>query len=114
MVFHDADCTQEIRNYRSIFASQHLPVLLQTRVDCHGCDLQATHNSFIWVPNAVGAVLALLQLSLCLAFQRKARMDPEDGTKREPLLSQAEEEREGGTRAGLLNQRRGSSAGEDV
>lgn len=77
--------------------------------------MQATHNSFIWVPNAVGAALGLLQLTLCLLFPRKARMDPEDATKREPLLSRtAEEERESGIRTGLLNQRRGSSAAEDV
>ena len=83
--------------------------------ECYGCNTQATHNSFIWVPNAVGAALGLLQLSLCLAFRRKARMDPDDAAKREPLLNQAaEEERDGSIRAGLLNQRRGSSGGEDV
>ena len=74
--------------------------------------MQATHNSFIWLPNAVGAALGLLQLSLCLIFQRKVRMDPEDAAKREPLLSRTAEE--GGVRTGLLNQRRGSSAAEDV
>lgn len=41
-------------------------------------------------------------------------MDPEDAAKREPLLNQAEEERDGSVRAGMLNQRRGSTAGEDV
>ena len=81
--------------------------------ECYGCNTQATHNSFIWVPNAVGAALGLLQLSLCLAFRRKARMDPDDAAKREPLLNQAaEEERDRSIRAGLLNQRRGSSGGE--
>ena len=65
------------------------------------------------MPNAVGAALGLLQLILCLAFQRKTRLDREDATKREPLLSRAEED--SGIRAGLLNQRRTSSAGgEDV
>lgn len=77
---------------------------------------RATHNSFIWVPNAVGAALGLLQLALCLIFPRKVRVDPEEAAKREPLLSRtAEEERLNSDRAGdLLHQRRGSSAAEDV
>ena len=76
----------------------------------------ATHNSFIWAPNAVGAGLGLLQLSLCLIFPRKLRMDPEDAAKREPLLGRTEAEyRENSDRAAdLLHQRRGSSAAEDV
>ena len=78
--------------------------------------VQATNNSFIWAPNAVGALLGLLQLTLCLIFPRKMRVDPEDAAKREPLLSRtAEEERANTDRAGdLLHQRRGSSAAEDV
>ena len=77
--------------------------------------MQATHNSFIWAPNAVGAALGLLQLSLCLIFQRKVRVDPEDAAKREPLLGRAaEEERANRERQDLLHQRRGSSAAEDV
>ncbi|KAL3130843.1 hypothetical protein ABBQ38_000175 [Trebouxia sp. C0009 RCD-2024] len=76
---------------------------------------RALQNRFIWVPNAVGAALGLLQLSLCLVFRRKARMEPEDAAKREPLLNQAaEEERDGSIRASLLNQRRGSTGAEDV
>ncbi|DBA83844.1 TPA: hypothetical protein ACH3X1_006359 [Trebouxia sp. C0004] len=77
---------------------------------------RATNNSFIWAPNAVGALLGLLQLTLCLVFPRKMRVDPEDAAKREPLLSRtAEEERANTDRAGdLLHQRRGSSAAEDV
>lgn len=35
--------------------------------------LQATHNSFIWLPNGIGAGLGLLQLGLCLIFKQKAR-----------------------------------------
>lgn len=77
---------------------------------------RATHNSFIWAPNAVGACLGLLQLSLCLIFPRKLRVDPEDAAKREPLLGRTGEEyRENSDRAAdLLHQRRGSSAAEDV
>lgn len=78
--------------------------------------VQATHNSLIWAPNAVGAGLGLLQLTLCLIFPRKLRVDPEDAAKREPLLGRtAEEYRENSDRAAdLLHQRRGSSAAEDV
>ena len=78
--------------------------------------VQATANSFIWVPNAVGAALGLLQLALCLTFQRKVRLDPEDVAKREPLLGRsAEEDRANSDRTGdLLHQRRGSSAAEEV
>lgn len=35
--------------------------------------LQATHNSFIWLPNGIGAGLGLLQLGLCVIFKQKAR-----------------------------------------
>lgn len=69
---------------------------------------RATHNSFIWLPNAIGAGLGLLQLGLCLIFKQKARVDPEDRARREPLLSDDR------GRPGLLQQRRGSSAADEV
>jgi len=70
---------------------------------------RATHNSFIWLPNGIGAGLGLLQLGLCLIFKQKARVDPEDVGRREPLLNQDER-----IRADMLHQRRGSTAADEV
>jgi hypothetical protein len=34
--------------------------------------LQAVKDPFIWVPNGVGGVFAVLLIALCLIFRRKA------------------------------------------